>query len=498
MPARIDDLPEHVARAIRTAPIAPAVRTLFSRTPRPIVLAAEVAVDSAVPLALAQLVKLAAEGGRVELGSVLPADPGDPPCLALVSGDRMFEARGEAIGPDVRDLARRALTTLFDCAELAATADLFACEASKLATIQHVVHAMLGAADVHRAVHAMLTGITSGDCLGFHRAALFVHDRERGVYVGSQAIGPRDAGEAHRIWEQIEEERKSIDAMIEDYGRHAVDARLQLFVQGLTLRAGSAADDEVASLEKADRSVIPFRRARPVNEGLAALEPAQDFVLAAVRPHGEILGLIFVDDVFGGQTIDGERVRDLEFFVGQAGLVWENFTLLDRVASMAREDALTGLLNRREFESRFAAEASRARRSQAALGLLLVDVDHFKEINDSRGHEQGDLALRRVASVLQRTVRGHDTVARFGGDEFVVLLDGAPLAELGAAARRIGLLAREAGLSVSIGVAGWPEDCAETGELFSVADANLYRAKRAGRGRACTTGREPFGFDVAE
>jgi diguanylate cyclase (GGDEF)-like protein len=498
VPARIDDLPEHVARAIRTAPIAPSVRTLFGRTPRPIVLAAEVAVDTAVPLALAQLVKLAAEGGRLELGSILLTDPGDPPCLALVSGDRMFEARGEAIGADARDLARRALTTLFDNAELAATADLFACEASKLATIQHVVHAMLGAADVHRAVHAMLTGITSGDCLGFHRAALFVHDRERGVYVGSQAIGPRDAGEAHRIWEQIEEERKSIDAMIEDYGRHAVDARLQLFVQGLTLRPGSAVDDEVASLEKADQSVIPFRRARPANEGLAALGPAEDFVLAAVRPHGEILGLIFVDDVFGGQGIDGERVRDLEFFVGQAGLVWENFTLLDRVASMAREDALTGLLNRREFESRFAAEASRARRSQAALGLLLVDVDHFKEINDSRGHKEGDLALRRMAAVLQRTVRGHDTVARFGGDEFVVLLDGAPLAELSAAARRIGLLAREAGLSVSIGVAGWPEDCAETDELFSVADANLYRAKRAGRGRACTTGREPFGFDVAE
>lgn len=364
MPAPIDDLPEHVARAIRTAPVAPALRTLFARTPRAVVLATEVTVDSAVPLALAQLVKLAAEGGRLELGGVRVASAGNPACLALVSGDRSFEARGEAIGSDARGLARRALATLFDSAELAATADVFAGEASKLATMQHIVHAMLGAADVHRAVHAMLTGITSGDCLGFHRAALFVHDRERGVYVGSQAIGPRDAGEAHRIWEQIEEERKSIDAMIEDYGRHAVDARLQLFVQALTLRPGSVADDEVTCLEKSDQSVLPFRRARPANEGLAALGAAEDFALAAVRPHGETLGLIFVDDAFGGHAIDAERVRDLEFFVGQAGLVWENFTLLDRVASLAREDALTGLLNRREFEARFAAEASRARRSQ--------------------------------------------------------------------------------------------------------------------------------------
>jgi diguanylate cyclase (GGDEF)-like protein len=493
---RLDSLPEHVARSIHTAPVAPALRALFAGLPRPILLDAEVSPESPAPLPLAQLVKLALEGGRIELGRVVLALAGDPPCLALTAGDRVFEARGGDIGADARALARRALATLFDGPELATTADHFAGETSKLASIQRVVHAMLDASDVHKAVHAMLTGITSGDCLGFHRAALFVRDAERGAYVGSQAIGPRDAAEAHRIWEEIEVERKSIDAMIADYGRHAVDARLQLFVQTLTLRPGAGADDEVTSAERVDRGVLPFRRARP--EGIAALGPAEEFVLAAVRPHGEVLGLIFVDDVFGGKSIGPERVRDLELFVGQAALVWGSFTLLERVASLARQDALTGLLNRREFEARFAAEASRARRSQAPLGLMLVDLDHFKEINDQRGHEQGDQALRRVGTLLQRSVRGHDTVARFGGDEFVALLDGATLGELAAAARRVGRLAREVGLSVSIGVASWPEDCAETDRLFSVADANLYRAKRAGRGRACTAGCEPFGFDEAD
>jgi len=354
---------------------------------------------------------------------------------------------------------------------------------------------MLEAADVHRAVHAMLTGITSGDCLGFHRAVLFVRDPERGAYVGSQAVGPRDDREAHRIWEQIEVEHKSIDAMIQDYGRHGADATLQLFAQALTLRAGQDEGDEVASAERAESGVQPFRRDRAVNESLAALGPAREFVLAAVRPHGEILGLIFVDDVFGDRPIDPERVRDLELFVDQAALVWENFTLLDRVATLARHDALTGLLNRRELEARFASEATRARRSGTPCGLLLVDVDRFKDINDSQGHERGDEALRKIAALLQRTVRGHDTVARFGGDEFVLLLSGVPRDDVAAAAKRIGRQVNEAGLSVSIGVATWPEDCEEMTRLFAVADANMYRAKQAGRSRACLTGGEPFGFD---
>jgi diguanylate cyclase (GGDEF)-like protein len=497
VPARIDDLPEPLARSIHMAPVSPALRTLFSTVPRAVLLAVELPRGELPPLALRQLAKLALEGGRLALGDVVLADAERPPRMVLAAGVRTFEVRGDAIDADARALAVRALAALFEPHELAAMADGFAGDSSKLRTIQRVVRAMLAATDVHRAVHAMLTGITSGDCLGFHRAALFVRDRERGGYVGSQAIGPRDDGEAHRIWEQIEVERKSIGAMIDDYERHAVDARLQLFVQTLTLRPGSSAEDEVACAEQAGRGVLPFRRTRPANDGLAALGPAAEFVLAAVRPHGEILGLIFVDDVFGNQAIGPERVRDLEFFVDQAALVWENFTLLDRVASMAREDALTGLLNRRELDARFTSEASRARRTGAPFGLLLVDADHFKSINDSLGHERGDEALRRIATLLQRTVRGHDTVARFGGDEFVVLLE-APPAELAAAARRIGRLVRDAGLSVSIGIAGWPEDCQDTAKLFSVADANLYRAKRAGRGRACATGREPFGFDDAE
>ena len=493
----LDELPDGLARPIRMAPIPPALRALLASLPRRVWLEVDLSAETAAPLALRQLAKLALLGGPLTLRALRVVEPGAPASLRFSAGDQTFEARAEAIGTDAHAVARRVLAALLRPEELAAVVDGLALETSKLATIQRVVHAMLEASDVRHAVHAMLTGITSGDCLGFHRAMLFVRDIERGVYVGAQAIGPRDDGEAHRIWEEIEVERKSIDAMMADYEQHAVDARLQLFVQTVTLQAGHDPDDEIALAEHARSGVVPFRRQHPVNASMAALGAGEEFVLAAVRPHGEVLGLIFVDDVFGKQPIGPERVRDLEFFVEQAALVWENFTLLERVASLARHDVLTGLLNRRELEARFASEAARATRSGTPCGLVLIDVDRFKDINDTHGHERGDDALRRIAAVLQRTVRGNDTVARFGGDEFVVLLPGAHRDEVAAAARRIGRVVRDAELSVSIGLATWPHDCPEMEQLFSVADANMYRAKRAGRGLACMSGAEPFGFEEA-
>lgn len=490
----IDDLPESVARTVHTAHVTPALRELFTPLPRPITLEVDLPSSAPAPLSVRQLVKLSLLGGPLALGAARVVDAGAPARLVMAAGERRFEARGDALASDARELGRQALVALFEAKELAACVDSFAVKVSKLTTIQRVVHAMLGAADVHHAVHAMLTGITSGDCLGFHRAVLFVRDGERGVYVGSQAVGPRDHVEARRIWEQIEVEHKSLDAVIQDYARHGGDASLQLFAQTLTLRAGADEGDEVTSAESAKSGVKTFHRARAVNDSLEALGPAREFALAAVRPHGEILGLIFVDDVFVDRPIDPERVRDLELFVDQAALIWDNFTLLDRVASLARRDSLTGLLNRRELEARFTLEATRVQ-SGKSFGLLLVDVDRFKEINDTRGHERGDEALKEIAAVLQRAVRGQDTVARFGGDEFVVLLAEVPRDDVIAAARRIGHQVRETGLSVSIGIATWPEDCKEMTGLFSVADANMYRAKQAGRGRAGVSGREPFGFD---
>lgn len=165
--------------------------------------------------------------------------------------------------------------------------------------------------------------------------------------------------------------------------------------------------------------------------------------------------------------------------------------LLERQAGLdqlARQDGLTGVANRRQFDDLLAAEWNRARRSGSELGLLLVDIDHFKAFNDEHGHPAGDRCLREVAQVLLATAgRAADSVARYGGEEFAVIVPGSPLSGVLALAERMRLAVealplREGAVSISVGVAYLhPPAMATADQLLADADAGLYAAKRAGR-----------------
>jgi diguanylate cyclase (GGDEF)-like protein len=162
-------------------------------------------------------------------------------------------------------------------------------------------------------------------------------------------------------------------------------------------------------------------------------------------------------------------------------------------------DALTGVYNRRYMDRRLAEEIARARRQSYAISCMYIDVDHFKQVNDTHGHQAGDDVLREVASRIKAELRMSDALGRFGGDEFVVLLIDADLESAGIVAQRIRasvadqafLLAEGQGLAVtvSIGVAALPdvgrelpiEEVAQ--QLVAQADAALYEAKQQGRNR---------------
>ena len=162
-------------------------------------------------------------------------------------------------------------------------------------------------------------------------------------------------------------------------------------------------------------------------------------------------------------------------------LAREREELLGRVEAMARTDELTGLPNRRAWDEELRRELARAARSGESVCVVIIDLDHFKDFNDERGHQAGDTLLREAALAWRVGLRVTDTIARYGGEEFAALLPGCPPSEVLAIVERLRSATPES-QTCSAGVAYW--DGSESPEnLVGRADAALYEAKRAGRDR---------------
>ncbi len=179
---------------------------------------------------------------------------------------------------------------------------------------------------------------------------------------------------------------------------------------------------------------------------------------------------------------------------GRSELDATNETLRQKNAeleALSTTDSLTGLHNRHSLMSALSSEVERARRLERSLGLLMIDVDHFKRYNDSRGHLAGDEMLRKVARLLESELRDCDLAARYGGEEFVVVLPETERASALEVAERIRRSAESATregadaspVTLSVGVARYPESASTPEALLHEADAAMYEAKRLGRNR---------------
>jgi diguanylate cyclase (GGDEF)-like protein len=182
------------------------------------------------------------------------------------------------------------------------------------------------------------------------------------------------------------------------------------------------------------------------------------------------------------------QIVALAFQLTLVALVVSRFVAELQKAS--RYDPLTGLLNRRAFDEALAAEVQRSRRLGETFSVLMLDADHFKEINDREGHAAGDRALQHLGTLLAAHMRDIDRVGRYGGEEFVVLLPGTAQADAAVTAERLREKVqalpprwqeRVLPLTISIGVAQWRGAGDDLAALMARADAALYRAKEAGR-----------------
>ncbi len=253
---------------------------------------------------------------------------------------------------------------------------------------------------------------------------------------------------------------------------HAVDARdfrenssLADVAQGkLQLAYGNAGDPDA-----------------PLEDGRGA------YCVAPLVARDIVRGMLYADDP-PAEEITENQLRVLLDFASQAAIAVENARLydetrrlLEETQRMANTDSLTGIPNRRALTELLERELHTSERYDTPFAFVILDLDDLKKINDSGGHSLGDLALKRFAQVLKKNARKGDIIARYAGDEFVLIMAQSDREQTTRGVERIMSALRRNGLASSIGVAMFPSDGTEGQTLFFAADEALYQAKQAGK-----------------
>ena len=216
--------------------------------------------------------------------------------------------------------------------------------------------------------------------------------------------------------------------------------------------------------------------------------------------QGESLGVLYIQiPAHPGDASALQRTQRFAVSVAeQVSLAFANLMLRETLKYQSVRDPLTGLFNRRHMEEFLARELLRANRNHKPLAVFMIDLDHFKQFNDSFGHEAGDILLREVGALLSSQIRGGDIACRYGGEEFLIILMDANLDAARQRAETLreqvrGLQVHHRGqilrqVTISLGIAAYPDHGTSAQEMINAADKALYRAKTGGRDRIVVAG----------
>ncbi|AFY90979.1 GGDEF domain-containing protein [Chroococcidiopsis thermalis] len=220
-----------------------------------------------------------------------------------------------------------------------------------------------------------------------------------------------------------------------------------------------------------------------------------EYICVPMMAQGEALGLLYLSYLEKGKLTSAKQRLAVKVAANLA-LALANLKLREILQSQSVRDPLTDLFNRRYLEATLEREVRRGEREQTPVGIIMLDVDRFKQVNDTFGHPTGDTLLRELGKFLKEQIRAGDIACRYGGEEFMLILPAAPLEAVQQRAEQI----REAvkwlqlkhqhqlldPITLSLGVAAFPYHGSTTQELIQAADAALYRAKNEGRDRVVT------------
>jgi len=234
---------------------------------------------------------------------------------------------------------------------------------------------------------------------------------------------------------------------------------------------------------------MPSRKNRPGYK-------TRSFISIPLKMESRVIGVLNISDKLSGEVFSGEDLKILSFFANYASIVIERenyHTLSQELKVLSVTDPLTGILNRRYFQEKLLEESERAKRYDEYFTLFMVDIDDFKVFNDRYGHVAGDAMLRAVANAIKGAIRSIDSVSRYGGEEFAVILPFTGKKDAFVIAERVRKnveavrvpedFSIKEGVTISVGVAEFAQDAKDIEELITNADRTMFFAKTMGKNK---------------
>jgi diguanylate cyclase (GGDEF)-like protein len=370
-------------------------------------------------------------------------------------------------------------------------------ELSLLYEISNAMHTTLKLDEI---LYIILTAMTAHVGLGFNRAMLFLVNEKEGILEGKMGIGPDSGEEANTIWTYIEKEKINLENLINNYkvSGQLANSQLNRIVKSLRL---PLKEEEGGVLAMTLLDGMPFHftpgttYTQKQDTLISILKPGE-FVTVPLKTKDKIIGVLFADNPYTHKPITSDNIRILTMFANQAGLAIENSQLYEQTLIKAHTDSLTGLWNHGYFQYCLQEELNSAQKNSQPLSIIMADLDNFKMYNDAYGHQKGDQILKQIARLLSLSARKQDSIYRYGGEEFAIILARTNKHDARAIAERIKTtiekydfqqtnIPTDKRLTVSSGLATFPDDAANKDTLLACADKALYEAKHQGKNRIC-------------
>ncbi|KUK14817.1 MAG: Diguanylate cyclase [Petrotoga mobilis] len=327
-------------------------------------------------------------------------------------------------------------------------------------------------------IYITMTGITGGFAGGFNRAILFVEDSSD--FKVQRAIGPENEIEAQETYERFETLEKNIQSYLSQYKvGMSYFSNLEEKIKNIFIKKESLLSEDLFKYAIELNRSIKLPVSQVEEKIINLLDLKGEVAISPIEIENHKLAFYLCDNRYNGKPITDDQLEILDYYAKESGMMWQNKIFQSILKKDAQVDALTEIGNRRSYEN-YISNIKYLKNQEIA--LVMVDLDNFKDVNDSYGHEEGDELLKGFAQLCVNNLRNEDSIFRYGGDEFVIILEGVKKEEVYSILERINRkLKQEMNVTFSAGVAyGNSHDI---NSLFKIADQNLYKAKAEGKNK---------------